>query len=360
MASESAPAMAVVAPASDVSPAELEVSFVLDMDAEAAAQAVENLVAELGRRWPVTTISRPNSVDAPWSLRLGAGADADIVRGLLDFVARSDSIRVGSVGSLARVTDDSAGAYGFFDDVPAPAKADADDSWGLFSDAAGPGTEVAQAVVPAVVPAAEDAYGFFVDPPAPAAADARSPAPTLAAVAGSEGDGFGFFVDVPAPVAAAPDSATPVAAAVNPEVVALSAKAGAAKRSAPKPPAGAESSIRVDVDKVDQLINLIGELVITQAMLAQSASALDPVQFERLHNGLAQLERNTRDMQESVMSIRMMPISVVFSRFPRVVRDLAQKLGKQIELKTIGEGTELDKSLIERIKIGRASCRERV
>jgi two-component system chemotaxis sensor kinase CheA len=68
-----------------------------------------------------------------------------------------------------------------------------------------------------------------------------------------------------------------------------------------------------------------------------------------LHNGLTQLERNTRDMQESVMSIRMMPISVVFSRFPRVVRDLAQKLGKQIELKTIGEGTELDKSLIERI-----------
>jgi two-component system chemotaxis sensor kinase CheA len=68
-----------------------------------------------------------------------------------------------------------------------------------------------------------------------------------------------------------------------------------------------------------------------------------------LHNGLAQLERNTRDMQESVMSIRMMPISVVFSRFPRVVRDLAQKLGKQIELVTIGEGTELDKGLIERI-----------
>ena len=103
------------------------------------------------------------------------------------------------------------------------------------------------------------------------------------------------------------------------------------------------------MEKVDQLINLVGELVITQAMLAQSASVLDPVEFERLHNGLGQLERNTRDLQESVMSIRMMPISVVFSRFPRVVRDLAQKLSKQIELKTIGEGTELDKGLIERI-----------
>ena len=131
--------------------------------------------------------------------------------------------------------------------------------------------------------------------------------------------------------------------------VAPTEKPGAAKRAAPKPAGGGETSIRVDVDKVDQLINLIGELVITQAMLAQSASTLDPVEFERLHNGLAQLERNTRDMQESVMSIRMMPISVVFSRFPRVVRDLAQRLGKQIELKTIGEGTELDKSLIERI-----------
>ena len=85
-------------------------------------------------------------------------------------------------------------------------------------------------------------------------------------------------------------------------------------------------------------------------MSNRSDSELDPVQFERMHNGLAQLERNTRDMQESVMSIRMMPISVVFSRFPRVVRDLAQKLGKQIELKTIGEGTELDKSLASAIR----------
>ncbi len=112
---------------------------------------------------------------------------------------------------------------------------------------------------------------------------------------------------------------------------------------------GADTSIRVGVDKVDQLINLVGELVITQAMLAQSAAQIDPVEFERLHNGLIQLERNTRDLQESVMSIRMMPISVVFSRFPRVVRDVSQKLGKQVELKLSGENTELDKGLIERI-----------
>jgi two-component system chemotaxis sensor kinase CheA len=105
----------------------------------------------------------------------------------------------------------------------------------------------------------------------------------------------------------------------------------------------------VSVEKVDQLINLVGELVITQAMLLQTSALMQEQAPERLLNGLAQLERNTRDLQESVMAIRMMPISFVFSRFPRVVRDLSSKLGKQVELKTSGETTELDKNLIERI-----------
>ncbi len=109
------------------------------------------------------------------------------------------------------------------------------------------------------------------------------------------------------------------------------------------------SSIRVSIEKVDQMINLVGELVITQAMLAQTVSQYDPVLFEKLHSGMSQLERNTRDLQESVMSIRMMPISFVFSRYPRVVRDLAAKLNKRVELKTVGENTELDKGLIEKI-----------
>jgi two-component system chemotaxis sensor kinase CheA len=109
------------------------------------------------------------------------------------------------------------------------------------------------------------------------------------------------------------------------------------------------SSIRVGVAKVDQLINQMGELVITQAMLAQSAKLLDPVQHESLHRSLSLLERTTRDLQESVMSIRMMPISFIFSRFPRLVHDLADKLGKQIELKLVGETTELDKGLVEKL-----------
>ncbi len=109
------------------------------------------------------------------------------------------------------------------------------------------------------------------------------------------------------------------------------------------------SSIRVGVAKVDQLINQMGELVITQAMLTQSAHQLDPVQHENLHRALSLLERNTRDLQESVMSIRMMPINFIFSRFPRLVHDLADKLGKQVELKLVGETTELDKGLVEKL-----------
>lgn len=110
-----------------------------------------------------------------------------------------------------------------------------------------------------------------------------------------------------------------------------------------------DSSIRVGVTKVDQLINQVGELVITQAMLAQSATGLDPILYENLHRSMLQLERNTRDLQQSVMSIRLVPISVVFSRFPRMVRELAAKLDKQVELKTVGDSTELDKGLIEKI-----------
>ena len=109
------------------------------------------------------------------------------------------------------------------------------------------------------------------------------------------------------------------------------------------------SSIRVSIEKVDQLINLVGELVITQAMIDQRIAVLDPMVYENLLNSVNQLARNTRDLQESVMSIRMMPMDYVFSRFPRMVRDLAAKLGKKIDFVTQGAATELDKGLIERI-----------
>ena len=114
-------------------------------------------------------------------------------------------------------------------------------------------------------------------------------------------------------------------------------------------PSAESSSIRVSIEKVDQLINLIGELVITQAMIEQRTDTLDPMVHERLLNSVSQLTRNTRDLQEAVMSIRMMPMDFVFSRFPRMVRDLAAKLGKKIDFITHGASTELDKGLIERI-----------
>ncbi|WP_261523470.1 chemotaxis protein CheA [Burkholderia multivorans] len=161
----------------------------------------------------------------------------------------------------------------------------------------------------------------------------------------------------PAPAASTTSAAAAAASAAHAESPAPSAAAQPAahhddKRARPAAAAaaGAEgSSIRVGVEKVDQLINLVGELVITQAMLAETASAFDPALHDRLFNGMAQLERNARDLQEAVMSIRMMPMDYVFSRFPRLVRDLAGKLGKQVELVTFGQATELDKSLIERI-----------
>lgn len=119
----------------------------------------------------------------------------------------------------------------------------------------------------------------------------------------------------------------------------------AAPATAGAPDAG---SIRVGVEKLDDLMNTVGELVITQTMLAQVAGAAGGLD-ERLHRGLLQLERNVRELQESVMRVRMLPISAVFSRFPRLVRDLAQRFDKRIELQLGGEHTELDKTVLEKI-----------
>ncbi|WP_332778049.1 chemotaxis protein CheA [Polaromonas sp.] len=153
---------------------------------------------------------------------------------------------------------------------------------------------------------------------------------------------------------AEPDMASPTPPLALAATTVMSADAPAMANAAAAVTAAAgngkeSSSIRVDVEKVDQIINLVGELVITQSMLTQTASTLDPVLHERLLSGMGHLERNARDLQESVMSIRMMPMDYVFSRFPRLIRDLSAKLGKQVQLVTVGKETELDKGLIERI-----------
>ncbi len=108
-------------------------------------------------------------------------------------------------------------------------------------------------------------------------------------------------------------------------------------------------SIRVGIDKIDALINMMGELVITQSMLSNIGEHFELSQLERLREGLVQLQRNTHELQESVMRIRMLPIGSVFNRFPRLVRDLENKLGKQVKLELHGESTELDKTVLEKI-----------
>ncbi|APR34076.1 chemotaxis protein CheA [Paraburkholderia sp. SOS3] len=207
--------------------------------------------------------------------------------------------------------------------------------------AAAPATQAVDAVPPAAAqpaaaaaaPAAAEQAAAASAAPVPAAAPAASAAPAATAVA--------------APAAPAAAASTSVAA---PAAASQQQSAEQDRKARPAAAASAEgSSIRVGVEKVDQLINLVGELVITQAMLAETTSTFDPALHDRLYNGMAQLERNARDLQEAVMSIRMMPMDYVFSRFPRLVRDLAAKLGKEVELVTFGQATELDKSLIERI-----------
>jgi len=131
----------------------------------------------------------------------------------------------------------------------------------------------------------------------------------------------------------------------------LDAADAAPPRAVPRTAGGHADAgtLRVSVDKVDQLINLVGELVITQAMLLQGCASLDTAAQLRLAGGLAELQRHTRNLQESAMSIRMIPVSAVFSRFPRMLHDLAAKIGKKVELVVQGEATELDKGMIEKI-----------
>lgn len=271
--------------------------------------------------------------------------------------------------SHASPAADPEGAYGFFDPLPAAPESDA--GFGFFSQDVLLPAPVAAAGLGSLQDADDGSYGFFAPLPAatdvPAVLSPEPVAPVPPAQAGGQQASHPGPVPAAVPVNATPglaaatsDASAPTATSMANPVANPVATPATTETVAPRAPAvavqakkaaagGSDSSIRVSVEKVDQLINLVGELVITQAMLLQTVSQMQDAAPERLINGLAQLERNSRDLQESVMSIRMLPISFVFSRFPRVVRDLSGKLGKQVELKTIGDTTELDKGLIERI-----------
>jgi two-component system chemotaxis sensor kinase CheA len=180
-------------------------------------------------------------------------------------------------------------------------------------------------------------YGFFHERPE-APKEENPPDP-----------GYGFFDDAAAAPGKADEPEAGAAAAAPAAPAALVAKPAGRAEARTAAASSESATLRVSVEKVDQLINLVGELVITQAMLAQNSKNVDAALNQQLLSGLTDLERNTRDLQEAVMSIRMIPMSMVFNRFPRMLRDLAAKLGKKVELVTQGEATELDKGLVEKI-----------
>src|SRR5690606_9619501 len=146
-----------------------------------------------------------------------------------------------------------------------------------------------------------------------------------------------------APVASIPEAIP--APAPQPDEIRPAAKPA----SAPAAATVEVNSIRVAIEKIDELLNVVGEVVITQSMLGQLAKDFEGVNADRLRAGLTQLEANVRELQESVMRVRMLPVGSVFSRFPRLVRDLSSRLGKQIRLQLSGEQTELDKTVLEKI-----------
>jgi two-component system, chemotaxis family, sensor kinase CheA len=164
-----------------------------------------------------------------------------------------------------------------------------------------------------------------------------APEPVAAPTARPKAQAFGLFEDAPG---APPNPSAPAAA----EKYGLFEQEAGSEHNRRK---GDQSSIRVSVEKIDRIVNLVGELVIAQAMMQQSAGAIDAGKDEQLAHSLATLDRNTRDLQQAVMSIRMMPMEFVFSRFPRLVYDVSAKLGKKVQLRTQGHDTELDKELIE-------------
>ncbi|WP_058048490.1 chemotaxis protein CheA [Janthinobacterium sp. Ant5-2-1] len=280
---------------------------------------VDALAAELGLLGDVAVSALP---DARKVLEVTTHESLDDILAICSFVLNPDDMVITQAPPLApgeaeavRAAQEKAQGYGFFDPLPG---------------------------APAAQGATDPGYGFF------------QPLEDIRAAAGVQSDaeqGYGFFQPLEQ-IRADAAKAGNASAAAAPAVASAVAEAEQEKKPAKKEgdKAGAESSsIRVSIEKVDQLINLVGELVITQAMIEQRASALDPMLHEKLLDSVSHLTRNTRDLQEAVMSIRMMPMDFVFSRFPRMVRDLATKLGKKVDFITNGAATELDKGLIERI-----------
>ncbi|MDP8566986.1 chemotaxis protein CheA [Methylophilus aquaticus] len=321
---------------------------------EVTERDLSNLKDELALLGEIAVYQRQNNA---FALMVKTDSSADDIISICSFILDPDALVIHEVGAsdaapavtaspetsqaAAPVGDDP--GYGFFDDDPIIAAIEPVENLAEAKAAQAPTAPVSGDKVKV---AEEMGYGLF-------GKDGQE----------KQEEGYGFFAPFKphpdAPKAQMIGDETPVTAAAlasAPTAVIAPANAADDRRTQPRreadkaaPQSAESSSIRVGIEKVDQLINLVGELVITQAMIEQRVNALEPVENEALINSVSQLTRNTRDLQESVMSIRMMPMDFVFSRFPRMVRDLAGKLGKKVEFVTIGAATELDKSLIERI-----------
>ena len=274
-----------------------------------------------------------------------------------------DSSEVSVNAQNENAQDDS---FGFFDDEPNSAIEAADDSFGFFDDE--PVNEVlSHGDNTKSENNDDDGFGFFDDEISNNTVGAQT-ATTKAETAGVE-QGFGFFEDAPSATnintsleIASSNNAQSASTQLNTATTSNNDKApttGVAPtttqaKTPPKPPAKKSTaresaSIRVDTTKIDAMVNLVGELVITQSMLSMIGQDVEGQVGERLQLAIDELQRNTREIQESVMSMRMLPLTATFNRFPRLVRDLAGKLGKQVELVLQGGSTEIDKSLIEKI-----------
>ena len=274
-----------------------------------------------------------------------------------------DSSEVSVNAQNENAQDDS---FGFFDDEPNSAIEAADDSFGFFDD-----EPVNEALSHGDNTKSEnnddDGFGFFDDEISNNTVDAQTE--TTKAETAEVEQGFGFFEDAPSATnintsleIASSNNAQSASTQLNTATTSNNDKAptsGVAPtttqaKTPPKPPAKKSTaresaSIRVDTTKIDAMVNLVGELVITQSMLSMIGQDVEGQVGERLQLAIDELQRNTREIQESVMSMRMLPLTATFNRFPRLVRDLAGKLGKQVELVLQGGSTEIDKSLIEKI-----------
>ena len=259
------------------------------------------LLRELGRLGPTTVVmddSETPTLDAlsvedgclTWTVDLDAAVDEAAVREVFDFVESDCELTITPLGATLGGADMSA----TFEDEPAailPAGDDLD--------------------IAALLAKASGAVADPVPETIPFAAIEPEPAPVVATPA-------------PTPVAAAPVAA-----------------------SAPVAPAPV--TIRVDLDRVDRLINVVGELVIQQAMLSQRVLESGLARSSGIALGLEDLELLTREIQDSVMAIRAQPVKSVFQRMPRLVREVADMVSKQVRLVTVGEDTEVDKTVVERL-----------